>query len=268
MRYRVVTIRQRPRFRHEFGRLHAVAWPAFLHDDAVNALWPRLYAEFPEYQIALTDRRGKVVAVGNTIPFVWDRSPAGLPDRIVDVIGHGVDARERGLRPTALSALAAIVDPRRRAEGLSTRMISAMAGLAAAHGLSALVAPVRPTLKGRYPLVPMARYAAWTRADGLPFDPWLRVHRRLGARVLRITPRGNSVRRTVREWEQWTGLSFPESGRYVVPDAMQPIVVDKTRDRVRYDEPNVWMLHPVARRRSPIPRRRGGGAPRFSLAET
>jgi hypothetical protein len=103
------------------------------------------------------------------------------------------------------------------------------------------------------PLTPMREYARWRRSDGTPFDPWLRVHWRLGARILRITPRGNTVRARVGEWEQWTGLHFPSSGRYVVPGAFQPIRVDRRRDRVGYEEANVWMLHrvPAPPRRSP-----------------
>ena len=70
MRYRVSTLRQQPRLRRHFQRLHAVGWPSFLRDDPVNALWPRLYSDFPDHQIALRDRAGKVVAIGNTIPIV------------------------------------------------------------------------------------------------------------------------------------------------------------------------------------------------------
>jgi len=259
MRYRISTLRDDPRLRRHFRRLHAVAWPRFLRDDALNAVWSRLYSDFPDHQIALVDGTGRVAAVGNTIPFIWDGTPRGLPDRLVDVVALGLDARERGRPANALSALAAIVDPRRRGTGLSARIVRAMARSAARHGLRALVAPVRPSLKGRYPLTPMARYAAWTRPDGSLFDPWLRVHRALGARVLRITPRGNTVRATVAEWEAWTGLAFPESGRYVVPGAFGPIAVDRARGRVRYEEANVWMRHPVPsprrdRRRGPTPR--------------
>ncbi len=248
MRVRVRTLAEAPRLRRAFARLHGGGWPAFLRDDPVNALWPALYTELPQFQLALANAAGRVVAIGNTIPLVWDGRPASLPDRIVDLLRRGLGDHRRGRRPTALSALAAIVDPRHQGRGLSARVVEAMRRLAAAHGLRALVAPVRPSLKGRYPLTPMARYAQWTGPDGAPLDPWLRVHWRLGARVLRITPRGNTVRATVAEWEARTGLTFPESGRYVVPGAFQPIAVDRGRDRVRYEEANVWMLHPVRRR--------------------
>ena len=55
-------------------------------------------------------------------------------------------------------------------------------------GLDALLAPVRPTLKERYPLTPTERYLSWRRDDGQLFDPWLRVHERLGAEILGVCP--------------------------------------------------------------------------------
>jgi GNAT superfamily N-acetyltransferase len=247
--YRVHTLQSAPALRPVFGRFHAFAWPDFLQDDEVQAIFPQIYTAFPEFQLALRDREGRAVAVGNSIPFVWDGTAAGLPDRLVDVIANGLRARERGRRPTTLSALAAIVDPRFRGRDLSRRVIVAMRRIAARHGFTALVAPVRPTFKGHYPLVSMAAYVAWRRPDGAPFDPWLRVHWRLGARVLRIARRAMTVQATVAKWETRTGLRFPASGRFVVPGAFNPIAIDRRRDRGRYVEPNVWMRHAVRRPR-------------------
>jgi hypothetical protein len=96
----------------------------------------------------------------------------------------------------------------------------------------------------------MERYVRWRRPDGAPLDPWLRVQWRLGARVLRIAARSMVVEGRVRDWEGWTGMRFPDSGRYVVPGALVPVTIDRRRDRGRYVEPNVWMLHPVGRARS------------------
>ena len=122
-------------------------------------------------------------------------------------------------------------------------MIRAMAELCRRHGLANLIAPVRPSLKARYPLTPIERYAAWTRPDGLPFDPWMRVHARLGGRILRTAPRSLRITGTVAEWESWTGLQLPESGTYVIPDGLAPLEVDRERDVGSYWEPNVWMAH-------------------------
>ena len=73
------------------------------------------------------------------------------------------------------------------------------------------------------------------------------MHARRGARILRVAPRSMVVEGGVSEWECWTGMRFPASGRYVVPGALVPVTIDRRRDRGRYVEPNVWMQHPLRR---------------------
>jgi hypothetical protein len=248
VKVRTRTLAEAPALERVMRRFHRAGWPRFLRDDAVNALWPRLYTDFPQFQLALEGPGSRIVAIGNTVPFAWNGTRRGLPDRLADVLARAIRGRECGVKPTALVALAAIVTPGQRGKGWSARLVRAMTHLAAGRGLRALLAPVRPASKGDYPLTPMQEYAGWRRPDGAPFDPWLRVHWRLGARALRVTPRGNTVRARVCEWEEWTGLRFPASGRYVVPGAFQPIRVDRRRDRVDYEEANVWMLHRVPAR--------------------
>ena len=48
---------------------------------------------------------------------------------------------------------------------------------------------------------------------------------------------------TVREWEEWTGMVFPDEGEYVVPGALVPVRFADGRGV--YVEPNVWMRHAV-----------------------
>jgi hypothetical protein len=244
---RLVTLRERPELLPALRRLAAAVWPptmAYIQHDAVcGRHWPALTEHFAQFQPVLCDRRGAVVAGGYTIPFVWNGRRRALPMGVDGVLVRGVDDRRRGRTPTTLSALLAVVDPRLQGRGLSRVVIRAMATLARRHGLRALVAPVRPTLKHRYPLVPMERYVRWRRPDHAPFDPWLRVHWKLGARVVGVASRSMVVEGRVGEWEQWTGMRFPESGRYTVPGALAPITIDRGRDRGRYVEANVWMLH-------------------------
>ena len=111
------------------------------------------------------------------------------------------------------------------------------------HGFAHLVAPVRPSWKARYPLVPIERYVRWETDDGLPVDPWLRVHPRLGAEIVRPCPASMTIAGTVSEWEGWTNMLFPESGDYVVPGALELVRIDREADRGVYVEPNVWMHH-------------------------
>jgi hypothetical protein len=120
-----------------------------------------------------------------------------------------------------------------------------MLEIAGVHGFSTLIAPVKPTLKYRYPITPIERYAEWKRADGLPFDPWVRTHARLGAEILKPERESVRVSGTVAEWEQWTEMAFPESGAYFIPEGLAPVEIDREQDIGLYYEPNVWMRHAV-----------------------
>jgi hypothetical protein len=89
----------------------------------------------------------------------------------------------------------------------------------------------------------MENFARWTRDDGLHIDPWIRTHQRLGASVLASAPRSMIITGTVSEWEDWAAMAFPETGRYVVPDALDLVEIDREQDRGTYSETNLWMRH-------------------------
>jgi len=61
--------------------------------------------------------------------------------------------------------------------------------------------------------------------------------------VLKPEPRSLHITGTVAEWEEWTGLAFPESGDYVFPRGLAPVAIDREADAGTYWEPNVWMRH-------------------------
>jgi GNAT superfamily N-acetyltransferase len=221
------------------------AWPEFMyHDTVLNELFGRVISDFAQFQYyARDDERGEVVGVGNAIPAAWDGDVAHLPDGGVDaVVGTGF--AEGAPEPTVLCALQILIAPDYRGQGLSSRMIERMAEIGREHGLDTLIAPVRPNLKHRYPLVPMERYITWRRPDRTQLDPWLRTHERLGAEIVKVAPESMRVPGSVAEWEEWAGMAFPESGSYVVPGALVPVEIDRVRDEGLYVEPNVWMVHP------------------------
>jgi hypothetical protein len=122
-----------------------------------------------------------------------------------------------------------------------------MKQVASRDGLPDLLAPVRPTWKARHPRMPFEEYVRWIQPDGMPYDPWIRVHWKLGARPLAVAPATVTVTGTVAEWEHWTGMRFPESGTYEVEGALQPVTIDRAKDEGRYEDPNCWMRHPVRR---------------------
>jgi len=220
-------------------------WPEFLyHDPVVERLFGRVVAEHAEFFFyAWDDEREEVVGVGHAIPATWDGDAATLLDGGVNGVIEALFA-EDAPPPNVLCALQILIAPERRGQGLSSRMIQRMAEIGRAHGLDTLIAPVRPTLKQRYPLTPIERYIEWRRPDGTLLDPWLRTHERLGAKIANVAPESVRIPGTVAEWEQWTGLAFPDSGSYVVPGALVPVEIDRERDEGLYLEPNVWMVHP------------------------
>jgi GNAT superfamily N-acetyltransferase len=211
-------------------------WPPFMgQDQVVQAFWPRLYEVYADFQLWVLDGK-RTVAYASTLPVRWD----GIPEP------RGLDwAMTNGVAgdPSDLCAIVVGVLPEYRGQGLSATLLRRMAGLASAHGLDCMIAPVRPTWKERYPLTPIDRYILWRREDGLPYDPWLRTHERLGAEILDLAPRSMCVTGSREEWEEWTGLQFPEDGEYVVPGALVPVRFEGGRGT--YVEPNVWMRHPV-----------------------
>jgi GNAT superfamily N-acetyltransferase len=229
---RIVPVADELRRRTSFKSLRQ-AWPEFLlHDPNSNRYWSRLYDDYPDFQFAAVDGN-EVLAEGNALPM------KDLPDGWRDAFRCRF---ERDEPSNVLCALAVLVGREHQGQGLSRAMLEHMRALAADRGWD-LVAPVRPTLKATYPLVPIEHYADWRRSDGLLFDPWLRTHERLGARVEGIAAEAMRVPGTVSEWEAWAGMAFPESGSYVVPGALTLVEIDREDDAGLYVEPNVWMRH-------------------------
>ena len=113
------------------------------------------------------------------------------------------------------------------------------------NGFKYLVAPVRPNEKSKYPLISIDDYITWKTNDGLPFDAWLRVHARMGAKLIRPCHKAMTIRGTHAEWEACIGMKFPQSGKYVIPGALNPIEMDVEKDQGIYIEPNVWMVHEI-----------------------
>jgi hypothetical protein len=243
----LLSLSERPDLRDALGDLNSSAWPEFMLQDAVvDANWDHLFGGFAEFQCCLFDPDGELVAGLNSAPLAWDGTADGLPDGWDDQLLRSVADLRGGIPPDTLGALQVVVRQDRRGTSYSGVMVGAMRALASACGFRALIACVRPTEKARYPLTPIARYATWTRDDGLPVDPWLRLHVRLGGRVIRSAPASMRMEGTVAEWRSWTGLAMPESGAYLPEGAAAPVDIDVEGDRGVYLDPNVWVVHRIS----------------------
>lgn len=226
--------------------LTGALYPVYMqHDTVSNACWSLLYGEhLARYQTIATDE-GVVIAYGNSVPFFWPEGQE-LPDDGWDaVLRDGTAGAEGERRANALSALSIVVAPSHRGSALADRMLEAMKAAARANGLEALVAPVRPTRKADYPLQSFEDYCSWQTPDGAPFDPWVRKHWRLGARILKAAPRSMVIPGTLAQWQDWAGLRFPVSGKYAFAGGLAPLDVDVEGDSAVYVEPNLWMQHQI-----------------------
>jgi GNAT superfamily N-acetyltransferase len=224
-------------------------WPAFMSKDPVaNALNWQIASAFPSLCAVATDEQDTVVAAGRAVPFTLAEPGRGsLPDGGLDrVLIWAFDDKAMGRATTIASAVDIVVGRDHQGTGLSHRMLAAMRDAVRAAGLSQLVAPVRPNAKHQQPLLPMAEYITLLRDDGLPVDPWLRVHVRAGGRILRVAPASMVMVGSLAQWREWTGLPFDRTGDVIVPLALVPVHCDVEQDHGVYVEPNVWVEHNLA----------------------
>ena len=239
----IVTTSVRPDLDEQARAAFRVVWPEFIfHDPIASEYIDRVETYFPQFDVLLLDD-GEVVTGGWGVPIPWDGAVASLPAGYDGALISAVTGHENSIQADTLCVMAAAVKQGRQGGGLAGQALTALRGRAAAAGLRRVIAPVRPTLKSRYPLTPMEKFARWNRSDGLHLDPWIRTHQRLGASILGPAARSMIISGTVAEWEDWAKMSFPETGQYIVPDALDPVDVDRERDCGTYAETNLWVRH-------------------------
>jgi GNAT superfamily N-acetyltransferase len=224
-------------------------WPTFMQQDPIsNLYYTRAETSYAASTMVAYDPAdpSRPVARSCAVPFALgeDIGRPGLPDDGWDgVIRWAWTDEVLGRTPTHVSALEIAIHPDLRGTGLAPVMLSAMRDNVRALGFDDLVAPVRPSRKADEPHTPMAEYAVRTREDGLPHDPWLRVHVRAGGRIVRVCPRAMTISGSLEEWREWTGLPFDVSGDVEVPFALNPVHCSVEHDHAVYVEPGVWVHH-------------------------
>lgn len=221
-------------------------WPEFMfHDPVSNENWLKLFEWFPQYQISMVSGED-VVGIANSIPYYWDKLFEELPDEGWDwTILKGTSDYANGISPNVLSGLQVSVNKSFLGKGISPLLTRELLNLAKENGFKYVTIPVRPTLKSKYPLIPMDNYMRWKNPDGLPFDPWLRVHVKCGAKLIKPCNKAMYIPGTVSDWEDWTKMKLPVSGDYIVEGALTPVKIDIDKDLGEYTEPNVWVLYTI-----------------------
>ncbi|MGH3663224.1 MAG: N-acetyltransferase [Micromonosporaceae bacterium] len=244
----ITTLAERPELRDAAGAL-ANHWPAFMLEDIVaDAYWGQLHDTFSEF-ILVGLHEGEVIARGISVPFALDFPGRGAlpPDGWDRVMVWAFANHRSGAAPDTVSAIEILIDPKHQGRGLAAQMVAAMRENVRKLGFDLLVAPVRPTAKHHEPTTPMSEYAFRTRDDGLPHDPWLRVHVRAGGGIEKVAPTSMVISGSLAQWREWTGLPFDTDGPIEVPGALSPVECRQAHDYAVYVEPNVWVRHDLTK---------------------
>ena len=246
MNYKLVTKNERPDLIRVGDDIVEAVYPEFMmHDAVANQLFFQLYEKFHEFQYWLLDGK-EIVGIGNCIPILWNDELINLPEEGRDwAIVKGFKDKEKNIKPNLLCALSITINPKFQGKGISTKMIRSMVQIGKKHKLESLIIPVRPTLKKDHPFIEMEKYISWKREDGQLFDPWLRVHEKLGGEIIKVCSKAMKISGTISDWENWTGMKFTESGKYIVREALEQVEINVEENEGIYIEPNVWVEHKI-----------------------
>jgi len=240
----ITTLAERP----ELARadIDVGGWSEFMRHNRVSEayFWQTLDA-FSTTCLVATTADGTVVGDAQAVQLSVGsqgrtRFPPGGWEQAV--VWAFADVRH-GVSPDVACALNISVARDLQGQGVAGLLLAALRDSAAELGLSGLHAPVRPSRKHLEPRTLMRDYASRTRADGLPFDPWLRTHVRAGGQIVGLAPTSWVIAGTLEEWREWTGLPFDRSGSIDVPGGLVPVQCDVEADSAVYVEPNVWVRH-------------------------
>lgn len=220
-------------------------WPEFMLNDPVANNFPTCYEKLPQFQFVLFDESaGKVAAIGNSIPLSWNDDSENLPEEGWDwAMTQGIADLGKGTVTKTLSALQVVVFKDYRGQGISTLAVEYMRTLARKNGFARLIAPVRPSGCDLSQYKSFEDYVYLKKDDGWPLDPWLRVHCRLGGKIIKICHRSMKITAPVADWERWGGMSCQRSGDYTINHALNTIHIDLDKNIGTYLEPNVWVVH-------------------------
>ena len=239
----LVPTASRPDLDEQARALFSEHWPEYIfHDAEVKEYLPRVGELFEDWDFFALDG-DRLVGACYGVAIAWSRELDDLPSGYTDSLRRAVTGHDAATPPNTFVVLGAMVRRDEAGRGWAGRIIAALRDRAVSAGFEAVIAPVRPTVKKLYPLTDIDTFAGWTRQDGLPLDPWIRTHVRLGATLLMGAPASQTMTGTVAEWESWTKLALPSTGDYVIPDGLAVLAVDREADRGVYHDPNVWMRH-------------------------
>lgn len=189
--------------------------------------------------VARDPDRDMLVATIDGIEFDWDGDPQNLPDR------GWTEIIEKGLEGTGktdwVAALGTSILPEYQQFGLSRILLEKLVSLAKSLGYKGVLAPVRPVYRWRALHLSLDEYADFRLKNGEHFDPWLRVHERIGGEIIGTCPGSAIFTAPVSDWQDWSKMKLPNRGRVLVPNAINYLEIQNGIGTLKED--SIWVTH-------------------------
>lgn len=246
MNYKVVSFKERLDLYDKQEEICGNAFPTFLYYSEIAAkTWEKMIEYYKEYQLLFLHDEN-IVCVFNCMPMNLDFTDEELPEEAFNWgLEKGIEDFENGKEINAALGVQIIIPSKYQGKGISSIAVVEIKKMCAQKGIKKLIIPIRPTLKSKYPINDMDNYINWKNEKGLPFDPWLRVHVKQKGKIISSCKKAVEIKGTIKQWETWTNMKFPESGWYVIEGALCPIKINTKKNLGIYIEPNVWVSHEI-----------------------
>lgn len=202
-----------------------------------------------DWIIFINPTTGQLVGHGITTRFAWDQELDSLPGGWQDVVRASyIHSHVEQSQPNTLVGLFIFVEDQFRQQGWANNVIEEMRTLAKRNAIQALIIPLRPPLRYKkdYAAMPMAEFAALKRDDGLPLDHWIRLHTRLGAKILCASEKSHRHAMSVQDFHaQFSPVPLTENGDMLVErnGEWYKIYVNLEHDIVLINQGCVWVRH-------------------------
>ncbi|NLI09792.1 MAG: hypothetical protein GX447_03425 [Elusimicrobia bacterium] len=239
----IFDLMSKPEYERKARDLNKKGWPKYLLNWECPG-WDEIFIYFKKYQVIISEK-GELSAAGFTVPLFYQGDLNKIEDDISVLILTALAQNREKVKPNILLAISAVVDEKNKGKGLSSILLKEMKNKAVSEKIKSVILPTRPILKHKYPLIPIEEYCLWKNEKGEAFDPWTRLHFKMGGKIIKTSQSCISIKGSSAQWKEWTELEIPYSGSYIIPGGLSPMRYEKSSDIGIYNMPCVWMEYPL-----------------------
>lgn len=186
MIYQITDLKKQPYLFEAQDKICVAAWPEFMLQDPLgNQYWMEFIKAFLELQ-RIFMQNNRIIAVVNAVALNYDQALDYLPEEGWDWgLEKSILDFRAGKKANTVMGIQIVIAADFLGYGISKLAITELVNRTKELGYQNLIIPARPSFKHLYPLIDIDDYLSWKNDESLPFDPWLRIHVRLGGKILK-----------------------------------------------------------------------------------